>query len=273
LNLANAKYLQKGQRLLFYPVSQSWSEGTGYFYQDVQNPEDGASWNFRIQSGSSWAVTGSSYISSVSSSYTFSSSVSIEDVRVDVTPIVQGWLSASYPNNGILVKLPDADEANQILKSQVYFFSEQTHTIYRPTLETGWNSQTFVTGTLSPIPQENRFVTVRNLNEAYKVGVRTKIRVHCREAYPQKVTENVFRYNKYNYLPSGSYYSIVDANTNKNIIPFDSYSLIDCDITGSYFTLDTSPLYPNRYYKVLIKIDDNSNTEIFEVPQQFKIVQ
>jgi hypothetical protein len=66
----------------------------------------------------------------------------------------------------------------------------------------------------------------------------------------------LFRSNKY--LPSSSYYSVVDVKTGETIIPFDTtYTKISCDATSNYANLTLSGLYPNRRYSFTIRVDDS----------------
>src|ERR1019366_4980998 len=60
LFVANATKIARNQIVQFFPLSQSWSEGSGYFYQDIMEEVDGVSWQFR-SSGSAWAVSGAAY--------------------------------------------------------------------------------------------------------------------------------------------------------------------------------------------------------------------
>ena len=44
LFLAHADRLKLNQEVLMYPVSSSWVEGSGYFYQEAIQSSDGATW-------------------------------------------------------------------------------------------------------------------------------------------------------------------------------------------------------------------------------------
>jgi hypothetical protein len=73
-------------------------------------------------------------------------------------------------------------------------------------------------------------------------------------------------------LPSSSYYSIKDNETEEIIIGFDNYTKISCDPDGHYFYLDTTGLEKERYYKVLIRVDcDNGNSYTFDSIDLFKV--
>ena len=71
--------------------------------------------------------------------------------------------------------------------------------------------------------------------------------------------------------PSASIYTIVDAGSGTTVVPFDDYSHLDCDATGSYIMLDTKPLYKNRFYELSLKTT-LSDEVYFSRPFRFKVV-
>ena len=126
-----------------YPVSQSWEMGIGK-KSDIPITKTGVSWQIRDgitvsgDTGSLWAATGSDYISG--SGYESSQSFSFQttDIHMDITTMVQAWLSGSLENHGILLKRSDVDEQSILNQGTLQFFSNETHTIYRPRLEAVW---------------------------------------------------------------------------------------------------------------------------------------
>ncbi len=144
LRIANAKNVTRYQQLNVYPVSRSWTEGSGYFYQDVKNMQDGVTWNVASPIVS-WSLSGSDYVTTPSASYTFSR-VPIEDIKIDVTQIIRPVVSGSneFAWNGLIVKFPDTDEQLTTNTGNIKFFSSNTHTIFAPKLEVLYNNQTFI---------------------------------------------------------------------------------------------------------------------------------
>ena len=55
------------------------------------------------------------------------------------------------------------------------------------------------------------------------------------------------------------------------VVPFDNYSHLDCDATGSYLMLDTKPLHKNRFYDLSLKTTLGSEV-YFSRPFRFKVV-
>jgi hypothetical protein len=127
-----------------FPISESWVMGNGYVSDNGSS--QGANWIYRdYDGGTPWATTGSSYISSLSVTQSFNYQVG--DINVDVTPIVNAWVSGTVPNNGIV--LISGDEfAPTSSGMSLYFFSKDTNTIYEPILDVGWSDFSWSTGSI-----------------------------------------------------------------------------------------------------------------------------
>lgn len=271
LHIANATNVKRYQTLEVYPVSRSWIEGSGYFYQDIENAEDGATWQ-DVNESEYWTVSGSDFVTTVSGSYTLAT-VPIEDIKIDVTDIVAPVVSGStdIPWNGLIVKFPDADEINSTNKGNIKVFSGNTHTVFAPKLEVVWDDQQFATGSLKPLRTSNVSIIPRNMKEAYTAGEVDKVYLVVRDQFPDKRYDAVQRYKSTYYLPSSSYFRIIDQTSGVVLYDFDQYSAISCDPTGSYFVLDTSAFDINRYYTVDIKIKSGSLVFFPEFNYTFKV--
>jgi hypothetical protein len=272
LKLANADNVKRNQEILIYQVSRSWDEGSGYFYQDVENIEDGASW-VRCTSTVSWSNAGGDFLTSSTSQSIRLSSYPLQDIRVDVTNILRPIVSQSLQNTfyGLALQFPVVDEQDYTNKGNVKVFSTQTHTIHQPTLEIAWDAQSAITGSLLPIPTLNVKIVASNLRETYAKGDIDKVNFVVRDQYPLKSFDSVLRYKNKYYLPTSSYFSIVDAQSNTVIIPFDDYSKVNTDTTGSYVILDTSPLYSGRFYTLKLKVVNGSYSRIIDTDTLFKV--
>lgn len=254
LYLANANDVHRYQKIEVYPVSRSWVEGSGYFYQDVQNVSDGISWE-SASINQIWTTSGSDYTTAVSGTVTLSE-FPLKDVRIDITNIIAPVISGSNttPWNGLILKFPTADEQDARNKGNIKFFSSNTHTVFSPRLEIVWSNQSFSTGSLKPIPNGKVSITPKNLKEEYTMGEIDRIYFVVRDPYPNKQYDEKQRYKNQYYLPSESYYRIVDQVSGIVLQDFDLYSAISCDTTGSYITLDTSGMDVSRYYDIELKI-------------------
>jgi hypothetical protein len=119
-------------------VSSPWDEGVG---QDDRTWMDGgyANW-YAGTSTSNWISAGGDYLLSGSGTQHFDAGD--EDLEVDVTSIVQSWLTGSIMPYGLMVKLADTCENNQNDYYRKVFYSHETHTVEKvPYLEARWNDR------------------------------------------------------------------------------------------------------------------------------------
>jgi hypothetical protein len=270
-------------------VSQSWSMGTGTKFDNITS--DGVSWKYRNgvdtwqdnvtagtavftpgTTGSANAEGGTWYTASqASQSYNYEDA----DIRINVTGIVNRWLSGSIPNNGFIIHHGLENEENTLDYGVLKFFSKETNTIYEPKLEVVWNDTSFATGSLLPVngsAEDDYKVVITNLKTEYTKDSRIKIRIKGRDMFPLKSFSTTFEYDQSKYLPTTSYYQLEDYITNDVIFPFGEYTKISCDTTSNYFILDlnTLPLY--RTYRLKLKIIDGEISTIIDDKLTFQIV-
>lgn len=106
------------------PVSSSWDEGLGM--DTSAYGDDGyANWEKR-SSLDSWSLAGGDFLSSPTASAHFDSG--FEDIDVDVTAIVNGWLSGTFPNYGLGVMMTASIESNSLYTDyyRKKFYSRQS---------------------------------------------------------------------------------------------------------------------------------------------------
>ena len=308
LNLfdANPTSLIASQSVYAYPVSQSWTLGGGRSYDNPVTTE-GTSWTYRqgyldgtlwdsavSKSGATWwsgssASGGNSALATtvgLEASYSFSSAKT-EDLRMNVTDIVQWWLEGSASNEGFMVKRSgsmldksagtinaSSDEGSSGSLGSFSFFSTDTHTKYPPTLETVWDDSIgkWACGSLSPITGsdlEDMVIYMRGLRPEYTEKSKARFRVIGRGRFPAKTYATTPSTLNVKYLPSGSsYYSIVDAETDEVVVPYGSGSKLSCDSTSNYFNLWMDGYQPERYYKIEYRVRSGSGT-VDEIDQYF----
>lgn len=296
LHSANAEEIPLEYTIYANAVSQSWTMGTGTKFDNISS--DGVSWKYRNgvdtwqdnviggtavftngTTGSANAEGGTWYLSG-STSQSFSNE--LDDIRMDVTNIIDLWISGSLPNNGFIIHHSLENEENTLDYGVLKFFSKETNTIYEPKLELVWDDSLFayLTGSLQPITGsssadvfENSKIVVTNLQKEYFQNTKSKIRVKGRDLYPAKSFTSTFEYDQTKYIPSSSYYQIEDYKTNEIIVPFGEYSKISCDSKSNYFYLDTSAYPTNRSYVLKLKIVDESGvTKIIDERLIFDVV-
>jgi hypothetical protein len=272
LYVASAQFINRYQRIEIYPISSSWTEGSGYAYQDRANASDGVTW-YSSSRDTTWGVEGGDFVITPSASYTFSEIPISSNLRINVTNIIAPIVSGTnvIPWNGMVVKFSDVDETSQLSAGNIKFFSGNTHTVFEPTLEVVWSSQVFTTGSLKPIPNANVSIVAKNLKEAYTQGEVDKIYLVIRDPYPDKKFDATKRYRNQYYLPSSSYFRLRDQAADIILHRFDEYSTINCDASGSYILLDTNGLNVNRYYSLDIKVQNNDLVFFPEFNYTFKV--
>lgn len=277
-------------------LTQDWSNGRGYF-NDYPEITEGSSWTYTNGyyqgEGTEWGTgslalgTTASFAtrpgggtwftgSNLSSTYTYNYPT-IPDARIDLTTITKAWLSGSVPNNGLLIKRTDSDEQSADYIGTLSFFGIDTHTIYVPYLEATWDDSSFTsTGSLEEVGDSNFTVYVKNIKPDYKRTDKVKFRIGARDSYPTQTYSATSNYLIEKRLPTSSYYAIKDAVTENYLIPFDTGSTrLSIDSKGSYFNFDMSTLLPERFYEIVLKIDQDylgtSNT--YEDGFYFKVVR
>ena len=303
---ANPTDLSYSQSLYAYPISASWVPGEG-FKADNPKTQEGATWDFRdgISTKTYWERAEETAVSSsggawYSSSYASQSfEYETRDMRMDVTPIVNSWLTKVFPNDGFIIKRSGSlgnldssvDEGSSDRLGNFSFFSRETNTIYPPKLEVEWYDTKFSTGSLDPLSStelEDVVFYMKSLRPEYKEKSKIKFRIVGRGRYPTKSYSNTSsEYLTAKYFPSaskeqvggdGAYYSVIDAQTDDVIVPFGSGSAISCDSTGNYFNIWMDGFQSERYYKFEFKVVSGSNTDeetiqYFDEDFAFKVVR
>ena len=210
-------------------------------------------------------------------------------MRMNVTELVDKWLTSTVPNEGFILKRSGnigntdstLDEGSNTKFGNFSFFSRDTHTIYPPKLEVEWDDSKWSTGSLSAlsaIDVENLLVYMKGLRPEYKEDSKVRFRVVGRERFPTATYDTTPSNLVVKYLPSGSsYYSIRDAYTEDVIIPFGSGSKVSCDSTGNYFNMWLTGFQPERDYRILFKVASGSGVEkldqFFDNNFEFKVVR
>lgn len=260
--------------VMAHPINGEWVNGTGYYNN---NPEikNGVSWTYRDALQTTWLST--SLTSSLSASfasvsgggiwyegngYNASQSFSYEspDIRMDVTSIINTWLTGSIANQGFILKHTTTSENDSSILGSIKFFSKDTHTIYIPRLEIYWNDVDYSgTGSYVELASDNFLVHIKNLNDTYSDREKPTLRISARERYPIKTYSTQSNYVQKVRLPLESYYAIYDYVTDEPVIDFHEYTKISCDANGNYIKLDMSSFLPERYYKILFKSELSTN--------------
>ena len=283
-------------KLAFQPISQSWVEGTGKF-GDNPKTTNGCSFDNRSNpiggNAVPWAKaglsTGSIYLkadnSDVISSSVQSFSNQSADINVEVTDMVKMWFSGSEENYGMLIRFSGSQETDAETLGNLKFFSRNTHTIYSPRLEVRWDDHLPCTGSntgslteLTMSGLADNFLYIQGLREEYKVGERVKFRVGARERYIQKTFSTSVQTVTGSFITEGSgSYAIKDVATDEFVVPFEdiegvTYTQLSCDSESNYFIQFLDGFYPDRVYKILLKLKyDDGQEQIFDDDFEFVV--
>lgn len=139
------------------------------------------------------------------------------------------------------------------------------------------SSLNIVSQSLLPLDTNKPFAAViQNIPSTVKAGDLIKINVFGRSEFPVKNFNRQTQFTQFlipQYLPTSSYYAIKDNETEQIILDFDNYTQISCGPTGNYFLLDTTSYPQERYFRLLIKVEDNGQIYTFDKGNIFKIVR
>ena len=301
LHVSEENAITDQETIVMRPLSMSstgsWNEGLGRDHNINENGLPiatlGASWaNSKIESNEVWntnLIDGSNdsnekYFATTSGGGTwhsndlYSGSQDLTNLSGDLNLDITGGLSASLANvianKGWIIKRLTANESDSGRYGSHKYFSIDTHTIYAPKLEIKWDDSSFDTGSLSELTADDILVYVNNNRGEYKENSRERIRVVGRERYPTKTYATSSDNLTVKYLPTTSYYGIKDMHTEEMIIDFDTtYTKLSCDSTGNYFDLWMDGLQPERYYRLLFRVDRGTKKQYFDDDIVFKIVR
>ena len=199
-----------------------------------------------------------------------------DDIRMDVTSIINLWVSGSLPNNGFVLHHHTSASIDSTDYGVLKFFSKETNTIYEPKLEIVWNDSVIATGSLAPVTgsaEEGYKVVFTNLKTKYQKDSLIKLRVKGRDMFPLKTFGTTYELDQNKYLPTTTYYQLEDYVTGEVIYPFGTYTKISCDSTSNYFNMNLNTLPANRVYKIKLKIVEGGISTLIDDKLIFEIVE
>ena len=272
LSLANASELPASYTINAYPISQSWTNGTGRG-SDTPVNRTGCSWQHRGAGTNTWDSLGSDFISNGVSGSITNDLTSTHDLDIDVTNIISSHYSSSLPNNGILLKLEDAYENYTSQSISLKYFSADTNTIFPPYLEFKYDDSSY-SSTLTELDTDVATVSIKNNKEKYSDSDIVKFRVSARPKYPTRTFTTGSIYLTEYKLPQQTYYGIKDEFSGEMIVDFDTaYTKVSADNTSCYFNIYMDSFQPERHYRLLIKSVINGSTVVFDNKNIFKVVR
>ncbi len=125
-NAETSKTVPRNMRVMVHAVSQSWQEGVGLDlegYEDLTNGNEGSNW-MSASNTTFWTdingtlLAGGSYHTKSNADnnkevFIFGQTLAtgLEDIEIDITPMVEQWIAGTYPNYGIGLALTASQEA------------------------------------------------------------------------------------------------------------------------------------------------------------------
>lgn len=306
LYLANASEIPLEYTIYCHAISSSWDMGTGRLASSPQ-VTDGVSWINRTStqtwltssyqtynnvfgvglgtgsfiSGSEGGINWWSYFrtNTPTTTYPLSSSQSFthsdsKDIEIDVTEQFTAWKSGWIPNDGLVIKHDTLLEFNTGSYFETKYFTSNTHTIYPPCLEVRWDDFSYNSGSLSTITNSNIIVSIGNNKNEYQQDSVQRFRINVRDKNPIRTFQTSSLYLNNKLLPTSSYWSIKDYNTEEIIIDYDTtYTKLSADSNGNYFDVYMNGLEPERNYVILVKTIINGEIVVIDNNNIFKVVR
>ena len=108
-----SKTVPRDFKLLVAAVSQSWQEGIGLDlegYADLTKGNTGANW-MSASDSAAWTSVGGDYLTASEYLYTQTFETGLEDLEVNITPLVEKWIAGTQNNYGVEILLSSSYEA------------------------------------------------------------------------------------------------------------------------------------------------------------------
>jgi len=272
LYIAQASELPTSFNIEGYPISSSWSQGTGKLADSPVNTT-GVTWRYKDAGTVQWTNLGCDYITgSLAASQSFDVGSDL-DLDLNVTSFISSSNAGSIDNNGLLLKLQDSLEFETTSSISLHYFGGDTNTVFPPYLEFKWDDTTY-SSSLTELSTDIATVNIKNQKEKYVDSDITRFRLSARPKYPTRTFSTGSIYLTEYKLPQNTYWAIKDEYSDEMIIDFDTnYTKVSADDTSSYFDVYMDALQPERYYRLLLKTTLNGSTVVLDNKNVFKVVR
>lgn len=134
----------------------------------------------------------------------------------------------------------------------------------------------YISGNLlqsATIYDDNLKISMKGMKPSYRYNTTVKFRLSVKERYQRKTFHENVQYNLIKYLPETFYYQIQDAYNDRVLIPFSDYTKVSLDGKGHFFNLSLSGFLPERYYRIVFKLDYDETEQFFDDDYIFKVVK
>ena len=113
-NAPHSKTVPKNYKLIVSAVSQSWEEGVGLDlegYKDITSGNSGSNWIYASKT-TQWTSVGGDYLTGSDYLYEQTFTTGLENLEVNITPLVESWMAGTIGNYGVGVHLSSSYEAS-----------------------------------------------------------------------------------------------------------------------------------------------------------------
>ena len=235
-NAETSKTVPREFKLTVNPISQSWQEGDGLDlenFDDLTYDNEGSNW-LNASDAVRWTSVGGDILTS-SGDYLYEQTFNtgLEDLDINITPLIETWISETINNYGVLVKLSSSFEGyfssssgansgsvihnpNGATKSYYTkrFFGRGTQYFFKkPVIEARWNDSTkddrgnfFYSSSLAPAAD--------NLNTLYLYNYVRGALVNIPAVGTGNILVSLYSGSADNSTPSGSKLTLYDGNVN-----------------------------------------------------------
>lgn len=231
--------------------------------------------------GSSIAIwtgyaSGSSFVATASGSYILSGSTIVgttDSTTVVVASlsgyVVAGSITGSYITSGQFLGMIQNGWAAG------YYVSASVSGSYNTS--SAATASVYTSNSLDAMQTNQPFaIVVQNVPQIVKANNIIRVNVFGREEFPLKSFKRATQLTQFitpKYLPTSSYYALKDNETEQIVVDFDNYTKISCDENGNYFLIDTSCLPQERYFRILIKVEQSGSIYTVDHGNVFKVVR
>tara|TARA_R110001583_G_scaffold13766_4_gene58732 strand:- start:38047 stop:39126 length:1080 start_codon:yes stop_codon:yes gene_type:complete len=278
--IAEEKSVPLDYTLSVHPVRESWEMGVGRRY-NVPSTKEGASWTYRDGEtvATAWTDAGGYFhTGSHTSESTHQIFSNVQgDIDIDVTNIIESFHNGTLTNNGIIVKRSGSQESDGVDYGTLSYYSKETNTIYPPRLEARYDdTPTVVTSSMTAISSNDDVKLTAQLLPEYTWKSETRIEIIAEPRFPTRSQNTAVSSTTVYNLPVSSSYSIKDVTTGETVIDYDSTGTLLAINNKHYIDVDTTSLFPERYYTIQIKVPDlifTNSVQYFDIPTKFKVVR
>jgi len=140
LKLSNVEHpftLPRNFELVVQPISSSWNEGIGLDMEEYSDI-DAVNW-LSSSENNLWGTNGGDFLTNPN--YSCSFATGDENLEIDITDLVEKWISNEITNEGIVVRLPEEIESGSLSHYTKKFSARGSQYFFkRPYIEARWDN-------------------------------------------------------------------------------------------------------------------------------------